>query len=117
MLTWQPTPDGGCLPANSDGSGVKSKRKSVLLTEEQAKARWCPFGIQPIAGFAGGIAHTVGANRAVNGDVPACLASVCMAWRFATPKQLREIDLVTSDVEDENPRLGYCGAFGKPEHE
>lgn len=94
----------------------------MFLTEEEARRKWCPYGMQPIAGYGqmpSGITtqpYVVSANRA-QGDVPACLASQCMAWRWADPKQLREIDMVTADVVDEQPRRGYCGAFGRPTEE
>jgi hypothetical protein len=51
-----------------------------------------------------------------SGNIPACIASHCMAWRLAEPKQLKDIDLVTSDVVNLPPRLGYCGLAGKPDH-
>lgn len=92
----------------------------MIMTEDEARRRWCPFGMQPIAGYAqpsSGLStsqtYVISGNRA-QGDVPACLASQCMAWRWKDPKVLREIDLVTADVVDEQPRRGYCGAFGRP---
>lgn len=89
------------------------------LTEEEARQRWCPLGRQIgcMDQRHGGTTHVVGGvNRVDHGDVPACIASQCMAWRWATPKVLRDIDLVTSDVVDPEPRRGYCGAFGVPQH-
>lgn len=94
----------------------------MYLTEEEARQRWCPYGHQATLfreyDNRGGYndAAIGGVNRVPQGDVPACLASQCMAWRFATPKPLRDIDLVTSDVVDQEPRRGYCGAFGTPAH-
>lgn len=92
----------------------------MYLTEEEARTRWCPLGHQPcilpLDHTHQTYAAVGGINRVPQGDVPACLASQCMAWRWATPKPLRDIDLVTSDVVDQEPRRGYCGAFGTPAH-
>jgi len=37
-----------------------------------------------------------------------------MAWRWAQGSKLRDIDLVTGDVEKED-RVGYCGLSGVPQ--
>jgi hypothetical protein len=63
-----------------------------MMTEEEAKTKWCPFMRTP---------HALGptANR--------CIASECMAWRKWTPYY--------STIEpyvDEGK--GYCGLAGKP---
>lgn len=96
----------------------------MLVTQKEANSRWCPFGRQPhymtypiSTGLGGGsatIAMTA-VNRQPSGDVPSCLGSVCMAWRWEKEKSLRELDMVSGEVMDEEPRRGYCGAFGKPE--
>jgi hypothetical protein len=91
----------------------------MLLTEQEARLRWCPLARSLWANevHLGGPSHqyvgAAGVNRDTpNGNIPACIASSCMAWRFQDAKQVRDIDLVTSDVVDEIPRRGYCGAFG-----
>lgn len=84
----------------------------MFLTEKEAQGRWCPFGRQPV--MAGGNWITV--NRMPNGDVPSCLGSLCMGWRWAETKKLRELDMVSGEVLDEEPRRGYCGYATKPEH-
>jgi len=38
-----------------------------------------------------------------------------MAWRWAEEKPIRDIDLVTGDIE-KRERLGYCGLSGKSEY-
>lgn len=89
----------------------------MFLTEDEARGYWCPLGRQVGCVDRYQTTYVVGSvNRVDHGDVPACLASQCMAWRWATPKPLRDIDLVTSDVVDPEPRRGYCGAFGVPQH-
>lgn len=70
-----------------------------ILTESEAERRWCPMGR---------IVSTVDkvtfvANR-VDGGLPLCLASKCMAWRLAhKPSASGE-------------ETGFCGAFGVPRH-
>lgn len=89
----------------------------MLLTEEQAKSKWCPLS-RELAGIQNAQGTAMGSfNRHPNSNIPACITTSCMSWRWATPKQVRDIDLVTSDVVDLEPRRGYCGAFGRPEHE
>lgn len=91
----------------------------MLLSEEEAKLRWCPLsrsvGLVTLGSQQGVVS---GWNRDhPSGNIPACIASSCMAWRWGEPKVLRDIDLVTSDVVDATPRRGYCGAFGSPSQE
>lgn len=68
----------------------------MMLTEEQAKKKWCPHAR---ATDMGDIPLSV--NRRGNAADPDCLciASACMAWRLA-----RQID--------GNIGRGFCGAFG-----
>lgn len=96
-----------------------SLRGNMILTEEEARARWCPYSRSVGMIRDGGNINriTSGYNRHDGGDIPACIASSCMVWRFAEAKVIRDIDLVTSDVEPEKPRLGYCGAATKPEYD
>lgn len=90
----------------------------MFVTEEEASGRWCPHGREIRREYQGsGVSALTSFNRSPNGDVPSCLGSLCMAWRWKDPKVLREIDLTTSDIVDAPPRRGYCGAFGKPEEE
>lgn len=101
----------------------------MFLTEDEARKRWCPLGRQyeitqlpashTATGYwmAGSSAVSPAFNRKAAGDVPACIASSCMAWRFASPQKIREIDMVTGEIEEAQPRKGYCGAFGRPEYE
>lgn len=87
----------------------------MILTEEQAMQRWCPMAMSMVAHSMQGRYELVAANRDTpGGQIPACIASSCMYWRWAEAKQLRDIDLVTSDIVEEKPRTGYCGAAGRP---
>lgn len=89
----------------------------MFLTEIEAMQRWCPqarsVGWVTTAGFSQAVSY----NRDhPSGNIPACIASSCMAWRWAEAKKLRDIDLVTSDVVDIPSRTGYCGLAGLPQH-
>jgi hypothetical protein len=91
----------------------------VLLSEEEARQRWCPHArAMGYARDAGNITKLVaGYNRDhPDGNIPACIASHCMAWRWSEPKTLKDIDLVTSDVVASPPRLGFCGLSGIPQY-
>lgn len=64
----------------------------MLLTEEEAKKKWCPMA-QIIIGY----------NENVN-SASNCIASECMAWRWA----------VIQPGGKPNPANGgYCGLAGK----
>jgi hypothetical protein len=69
------------------------------MTEDEAKTKWCPF-----ARIADG-EPSVAVNRPEPyGDVPHCLASFCMAWRWALVSQSAQV----------NRPDGYCGLAGEP---
>jgi hypothetical protein len=64
---------------------------SDILTEEQAKTKWCPY-----------VRVSMGPNRNQKAETHlTCLASNCMAWRSVWS-------------ETAGDARGYCGAFGKP---
>ena len=86
----------------------------MLVTEQEAMHRWCPHARQLSETSRGN--YQTGFNRHDGNDIPSCIAASCMAWRFAEPKKLRDIDLVTSDVVENAPRLGYCGLSGSPKY-
>lgn len=71
----------------------------MLLTEEEAKKRWCPF--------ARAIRSASHAMAAVNRDGPRpdpralCLASECMAWNWGQG--------------DGKNRRGHCGLASVPQ--
>ena len=82
----------------------------MMLTEEQAKTKWCPFARQA-TGLDG---HGPAFNRSAFGW-EFCVASACMAWRwghFIGP------DGWTADRKCDSapdPTHGYCGLAGKVE--
>lgn len=90
----------------------------MILTEEEAKQRWCPQARSVGSVLDAGNTNRIhaGYNRDhPSGNMPACIASSCLFWRWAEEKKIRDIDLVTSDVVDLPPRRGFCGIAGKPE--
>jgi hypothetical protein len=92
----------------------------MILTEAEARLHWCPFARSASAISVPGTGSTpmqayTGHNRDnPDGQMPACVASSCMAWRWSGEKPLLDIDLVTSEVVKEAPRTGYCGLAGRP---
>lgn len=110
----------------------------MLLTEREAKTKWCAQARVAVNG-------TGSLNRA-DGCYTGCLGSECMAWRWldktAKCQPVKTVDVPvgkasTSDAlkptpghkwvsgkRDHNavtwglfPMLGYCGLAGKPNHE
>jgi hypothetical protein len=76
-----------------------------MMTEEQAKTKWCPNARHVTEDDVGmPVANRCGEPWNDGGitGLPwnKCVASDCMAWRFT-----RHI-----------PLAGYCGAFGRPEN-
>ena len=76
-----------------------------MMTEEEARKRWCPFVRYATRDDGGDYperAHVVTGNRFLHKPGPGltnCIASGCMAWRWTGfPAE----------------RLGYCGLAGKP---
>jgi hypothetical protein len=69
----------------------------MLSNEHAAKQRWCHI--------------TLGANKAK------CIASECMAWRWAefTPHVYEPYDQgVPEEKETPEERRGFCGIAGQP---
>lgn len=74
----------------------------MMLTEEEAKTRWCPFAraVAPVVDTSANVIGGTPANRG-SGGAPdpdcRCLASGCMAWRKPSGSQ-----------------KGYCGLARAP---
>lgn len=79
----------------------------MLLTEEEAKKRWCPHArVNAGPGF----------NRNSGGEPSRsalCIASECMAWRFYGAGWRTSETVGNYSVE--HVELGYCGLSGSPE--
>ena len=69
----------------------------MLLTEKEAKTKWCPYAISAVRRYEDGASVV---NRRIGSGKPdvdcMCIAADCMAWRVVSG-------------------LGYCGLAGKPE--
>jgi hypothetical protein len=75
----------------------------MILTEAEAKTKWCPFARAPEH-------QGTGQNREDKGaatESSLCLASGCMAWRVASPPPNIMVTTVPAGV-------GYCGLGGNP---
>jgi hypothetical protein len=70
-----------------------------MLTEQEAKTRWCPMARVALAG----------GDRTNRNGTRCCIGSACMAWRWVD-RGLQQHPPVPSHITD-----GYCGAFGRPE--
>ena len=84
------------------------------LTEEQARAKWCPLSRTHIGAVHG--AGNVAINRSASPLKEVnCIASACMAWRrgprigIGPSGERRDRDL---DGRTKWTDTGYCGAFG-----
>jgi hypothetical protein len=89
-----------------------------MLTEDEAKAKWCPFvriDAYP-RGLGVGAAPAVNRAHEMNGDFTTvepkcrCIGSACMAWR-REPPVIVPADSVTPEMLAREPR-GYCGLAG-----
>ena len=76
----------------------------MLLTEGQAREKWCPMARVPSR--CGGVTgqYEVAANRGVAMDKPydqaRCIASDCMMWRWGESAETADKD---------RGRVGFCG--------
>ena len=76
-----------------------------MLTEEDARKKWCPLSRAENWNDVRSAAVSFTANRLQSGDPIGnclCIGSRCMAWRWS----------VTPSGKPDRGR-GYCGAFGK----
>lgn len=98
------------------------------MTEDEAKTKWCPFARiaqEHIIGPTYNRIYRSGRPRGDDMQLPnsaACIASACMAWRFADyfNAEGRLTRRVPEDLayagENWGPtnREGYCGLAGQP---
>lgn len=99
-----------------------------MYTEEEAQKRWCPWARSVTVATLGDPNETAplktgspsGYNRfgAPNNDaigIPVsakCIASPCMAWRWAPISDVRQ-----DGEEIVTVRTGYCGLAGAPSND
>lgn len=110
----------------------------TVMTEEEAKGKWCAFARVSEIGERGG-AYTHAPNRNLASATQAaslCLASECAAWRWEAVVHTRPTELwsksrgcrvssawsddadwrpvgMSADAEPPPP-VGYCGLAGSP---
>lgn len=111
-----------------------------MLTEDQAKTKWCPF-VRQAAILQDPVAGVAAVNRATPPDgehhrleFVSCIGSDCMAWRpvrvhdhrsrhlisKATGKRVNagyspEVEWQLDDPNEPEPApCGYCGLAGRP---
>ena len=81
----------------------------MLMTERQARSKWCPHARQSTNEF-----PTY--NRSEGGkaiDSCNCVASDCMAWRWVRVRDDEGSEDGGAVILTQT--YGFCGAFGKPE--
>lgn len=87
----------------------------MMLTEEEAKTKWCPYG----AGAPTMVSLTKdGAAEylPVPKERARCIASQCMAWRWNPSDIQREQWIAAGAVHlEKRERQGFCGIAGKIE--
>ena len=86
----------------------------MILTEDDAKKKWCPFARSPKWEDANGPAI----NRKGSGEMDSgsrCIASACMAWRWFDEESDDHPGMTHARITgDLTLRRGYCGLAGKP---
>ena len=92
----------------------------MIVSVGEAKKLWCPFGRVALnqKNEQKGTYNRVWMNEEQEARLSKgsfCIADKCMAWRWAEEKSIRDIDLVTGDIE-KRERLGYCGNSGHPRY-
>ena len=89
----------------------------MIVTEEEAKTKRCQEGFgPPLSDTPMLFSMSSGACWASPSSPINCIGSACMAWRYATEKQLEEAGFLESDLEKDGVALtpGYCGKAGLP---
>lgn len=114
----------------------------MILTEEEARKRWCPF-VRFEDGFNRGAIDPMNRPEKSDDFVPRCIASDCMAWRFGKSQHGEVVETVSMNKVPVRPgsyedgwqvgqskisandeggtwerreivRQGCCGLAGKP---
>lgn len=84
----------------------------MMLTEEEAKTKWCPFVRMVDLRESDDTFNRVGPPAALN-----CIASACMAWRWVmSPGERRRHPNGTDWIIEREPQpttLGFCGLAWK----
>lgn len=80
----------------------------MILTEEEAQKRWCPFSRMML-----------GDNGAYNRDwrdinSTNCIASQCMAWRWELITEFASDETQPIKIVSRKTGNGFCGLAGEP---
>jgi hypothetical protein len=75
----------------------------MILTERDAKTRWCPFSriVVDFLGEGGTVAATANRDLPNDSDRANCLGSGCLAWRWWAQPRLRWVTGMNHPVEDD----------------
>lgn len=79
----------------------------MILTEQEAKEKWCPQG------------HYHKEDYAKETATPKCAASGCMMWRWYNTEEVEYMGFTTYPILNitklsKDQWTGYCGLAGKP---
>lgn len=80
----------------------------TLLTEEDAKAKWCPFGPTHHTPGLDGIEVDVAKSRS------RCIGRACMAWRWQSSLTVMNASRIPGHGQQITREHGYCGLAGRP---
>ena len=85
----------------------------MLLTEEEAKTKWCPAARVSDAGL--GNRYTMVDDLTSGMAFAHCIASRCMWWRWGVDETRDRHRKPDGTVEEYRHKAGYCGIAGKPD--
>lgn len=93
------------------------------MTEEEAKAKWCPFAMagSTTSGL-GGFNRFIEPVKADSEKLTRCIGSACMAWRWESDADYEDRFIEWEDSANiggvqrgpEPIRIGHCGLAGRP---
>ncbi len=89
--------------------------ETVILTEEQARAKWCPW-VRHVNAEMQACGNSMPFSDGVRGMGPTanCIASKCMAWRWGWEQEQLPPERITKEYAQLVPSdHGYCGLAGK----
>lgn len=83
-----------------------------MLTEDEAKTKWCPAArVTQISGEAGN-RYAFDHDGSQQAAFARCIASACMAWRWIG--ELKTFGPREAPEERRVYERGFCGLAGKP---
>ncbi len=91
----------------------------MYLTEDEAKQQWCPHarvcevGDGELYGPFNRYHTSEQSGPTDSGNEARCIASQCMAWRWART-HINDPQNLGGDMIPSTRAYGYCGAFGVP---